>query len=73
MGGFYLNVSLYTTGCPNCKMLEKLLDSKNIKYSTITDVNTMLDKGFKSVPQLEVDDVLMNYNSAKAWVNKYNG
>lgn len=68
-----MSVILYTTRCPNCKMLEKLLDSKNIKYSTITDVNTMLDKGFKSVPQLEVDDVLMDYNSAKAWVNKYNG
>lgn len=54
-------------------MLEKLLDINNIKYSTITDINVMLDKGFKSVPHLEVDDVLMDYNSAKVWVNKYNG
>jgi glutaredoxin len=67
-----LSVILYTTGCPNCKMLEKLLDIKNIKYSTITDINIMLDRGFKSVPQLEADNVLMDYNSAKAWVNKYN-
>lgn len=68
-----MSVVLYTTGCPNCKMLEKLLDINNIKYSTITDINVMLDKGFKSVPHLEVDDVLMDYNSAKVWVNKYNG
>ena len=66
-------MTLYTTGCPNCKMLEKLLDSKNIKYSTITDVEAMIKKGFQSVPQLEADSVLMDYNSAKVWVNKYNG
>ena len=67
-----MSVVLYTTGCPNCKMLEKLLDINKIKYSTITDTNIMLNKGFKSVPQLEADDVLMDYNSAKVWVANYN-
>ena len=53
-------------------MLEKLLDLNKIEYSTITDINIMLDKGFKSVPQLEADSVLMDYNSAKVWVANYN-
>lgn len=68
-----MEVKLYTTGCPNCKMLEKMLDMNDIEYSTITNVDTMIDKGFKSVPQLEVDGVLMDYNSAKVWVVNYNG
>jgi glutaredoxin len=67
-----LEVTLYTTGCPNCKILEKMLNIKNINYSTITDVELMVKKGFKSIPQLEADGVLMNYSSAKVWVSKYN-
>ena len=45
---------------------------KNIKYSTITDIDLMIEKGFKSLPQLEADNVLMDYNSAKVWVANYN-
>ena len=67
-----MEATLYTTGCPNCKILEKMLNMKNIKYSTITDINLMIEKGFKSLPQLEADNVLMDYNSAKVWVAKYN-
>jgi glutaredoxin len=67
-----LEVTLYTVGCPNCKILEKMLNMKSIKYSTITDINFMIERGFKSLPQLEADNVLMDYDSARVWVNKYN-
>lgn len=53
-------------------MLEKLLKLKNIEYNTITDTSLMINKGLKSVPQLEVDGVLMNYEVAKVWVDRYN-
>jgi hypothetical protein len=49
-----------------------MLNIKNINYSTITDIELMVKKGFRSVPQLEADNVLMDYNSAKVWVSKYN-
>lgn len=67
-----MEVILYTTECPNCKILKKMLDIKNITYSTVTDLNLMIEKGFQSLPQLEADNVLMDYNSAKVWVAKYN-
>jgi len=67
-----MNITLYTTSCPNCKILEKLLEIKKVKYNIITDTQLMVEMGFLSVPQLKVDDILMDYNSAKVWVSKYN-
>lgn len=63
-------VTLYSTGCPKCKILETKLNKKNIKYQEFTDVNKMLDMGIKSVPYLEVDGKLMNFTEANDWVNK---
>lgn len=63
-------VTLYSTGCPKCKILETKLNKKNIKYQEFTDVNKMLGMGIKSVPYLEVDGKLMNFTEANDWVNK---
>lgn len=64
-------IILYTIGCPNCKMLEKRLDAKNIKYTTVTDIDTMQAKGIKSAPQLEVNGEIMNFGKAIQWVQKH--
>lgn len=63
-------ITLYSTGCPKCKILEAKLNKKNIEYQEFTDVNKMLDMGIKSVPYLEVDGKLMNFTEANDWVNK---
>lgn len=59
---------LYTTGCPRCEMLEKLLNDKGMKYEVCTDKDVMAGKGFKTVPMLEVDGKTMNYKDAVRWV-----
>ena len=64
---------LYTTHCPKCKILEKKLNDKNIKYDTCEDVKVMQSLGITSVPVLMVDDKKMNYYDAIQFVNKYNG
>lgn len=61
---------MYSTGCPKCRVLAKKLDSKNIQYTIVDDVNKMLEMGIVSVPYLKVDDVLMNYKESVEWVNK---
>lgn len=61
---------LYTTGCPRCEMLEKLLNDKGVKYEVCTDKNVMVGKGFETVPMLEVDGKAMNYKDAVRWVNQ---
>lgn len=59
---------LYTTGCPRCEMLEKLLNDKGLKYEVCTDKDVMAGKGFETVPMLEVDGKTMNYKDAVRWV-----
>ena len=48
-------VIMYTTHCPQCKVLEKMLNDKKIEYTQITDINIMKSKGIQSVPYLEVE------------------
>lgn len=66
-----MNLVLYTTHCPNCRVLESKLKSKNLSYTEVTDVEVMKNKGFFSVPYLEVDDQLLSFVEAVKWVNSY--
>ena len=61
---------LYTTGCPRCEMLEKLLNDKGMKYEVCTVKDVMVRNFFKTVPMLEVDGKTMNYKDAVRWVNQ---
>ena len=63
-------ITLYSTNCPKCKVLEAKLKQKNIEYNTITDVAEMLEHNIKSAPVLRFeDDTLMNFTDAVKWVN----
>ncbi len=68
-----MNVVLYTTGCPKCKMLEARLKMKKVEYKEVTDADLMIEKGFMSAPMLEVDEKIMNYNNAIEWLNNLEG
>jgi glutaredoxin-related protein len=63
-------VTLYSTHCPRCRVLETKLTQKNIEFNVVTDVNKMESLGIQSVPILKVDDELLNFTDAIAWVNK---
>lgn len=65
-----MNVVLHSTNCPKCNVLKVKLKQKEVEYVENNDVNVMLEKGIKSAPYLEVDDVLMNFNEAVKWVNE---
>ena len=60
-------VVLYSTNCPKCKALEKQLNKSKIEYEVVTDRNIMIEKGFASAPQLEVNGEIMDYNTAVRW------
>lgn len=61
---------LYSTGCPNCKILEKKLQQKGIDFEISSDVDAVIKMGFKTVPVLQVDCEYYNFSEAVAWVNK---
>lgn len=66
------NITLYTINCPKCKILKDKLDEKHIDYSLVFDVETMLAKGFQTVPKLEIDGNILDFPKAIQWVNQYN-
>lgn len=67
-----MEVILYTTHCPICKMLEKRLADKKISYIECTDITKMKSLGIKQVPVLSIDDALYNAQDAIKWINERN-
>lgn len=65
-------VIMYTTHCPQCKALEKMLNDKKIEYTQITDIDIMKSKGIQSVPYLEVDGELKNFKESMEWIRNAN-
>lgn len=64
-----MDVILYSIHCPMCMVLEKKLQSANIDYKIETDEDLMLDKGFVTLPILEVDGNAMDFKAAIDWIN----
>lgn len=62
-------LKLYSTGCPKCKVLKSKLDSKQIEYTIIEDIEVMKNKGFNSLPVLEVDGTMYEFKEAVNYVN----
>lgn len=65
-----MNVTLYSTHCPKCLVLEQKLKAKNIKYEEVNDVSAMLDLGFKQAPILKVDNSFLAFADAVRWINE---
>lgn len=63
-------VICYSIGCPQCLILEKKLQQKNIDFELVSDKDVMTAKGFKSAPQLEVDGKVMNFKQAIEWIKE---
>ena len=63
-------ITLYTTGCPRCKVLSQKLDAKGIPYEAVTDVDEIIEKGFAQAPVLVVNDDVMEFATAVQWVNE---
>lgn len=59
---------LYSTGCPNCNLIKKMLMDKHFKYIENNSVDDMLSLGITQVPVLYVSGKLLNYREAKEWI-----
>ena len=66
-------VTLYSTGCPRCKVLEAKLKQKNVEFTVCNDVNIMEEKKISSVPCLGVDEEILDFGKAVKWVNGLEG
>lgn len=64
-----MKITLYSTHCPKCNVLEKKLKMRNLEYEEVNDVQIMREKGYLTVPILEVDGKSMDYKKANDWIN----
>jgi glutaredoxin len=64
-----MNIILYTTHCPKCNVLKQKMDSKQLQYETVTDVEVMSQKGFRVAPMLEVDGNVMDFLASVQFIN----
>lgn len=64
-----MNITLYSTHCPKCAIVEKKLNMANIKYDICDDVNKMKELGFMSAPMLVIDGTEYKFKEAVDWVN----
>lgn len=66
------SVTLYSTHCPRCNVLEKKLTSANINFEYIDDFDVdklSEESGIQSAPVLKVNDTYMDFSEAVKWVN----
>lgn len=67
------NIVLYTTHCPKCRVLEKKLNDKNVKFELCDDVQVMKGLNISSAPMLSVDGKIMDFYNAVKFVNQCKG
>lgn len=65
-------IILYSTHCPQCVNVERLLRQKNIDYEEINDTGVMLSKGITLVPVLEVEGKLLQGKEIYDYLNGLN-
>lgn len=67
-----INIILYSTECPKCKILKQKLDEANITYIVCSDIEIIKNKGFRSVPMVEINNKIMNYLECINWIKEHN-
>jgi len=61
---------LFTTGCPQCKILKAKLDKKEIDYIVQEDLSEIISLGFQSVPVLKLSKGnYLTFSAAIQWIN----
>lgn len=58
-----MDVVLFTTGCPKCKILEQKLKDQEVSYD-LGDVQEIVNLGYFEAPILKIDNVYMNFTQA---------
>lgn len=69
-----MNIILYSTGCPQCRVLETKLKQANILFKIVTDEKEVLKVGeehqISSMPILSINDKYLDFSSAINFLNK---
>lgn len=61
-------ITLYSTGCPKCQVLEKKMHNDGIEFDISNNIDELIEKGFMSAPILKVDDKFLEFKDAINWL-----
>lgn len=64
-------ITLFSTNCPKCRVLEQKLNNKNVEYIKDSNMDEIINQGFMSAPVLKIDDIYLDFTSAVKWVNDF--
>lgn len=66
-------IKLYTTHCPQCKILDKKLKEKNIEFEEITDIEIIKkfaeENKISAVPILDFNGEILTFSKAIQKIN----
>lgn len=62
---------VYSTGCPQCKVLITKLKEKTIPYEIVSDIDVMIKKGIQSVPVIEYQGKLYPFKEALELIKEW--
>ncbi len=65
-----MDIILYSTDCPKCKVLKKKLEEEKIEFLENKDVNEMISLGIDQVPILYVNGELLDFVAANKWIKE---
>ncbi len=57
-------VTLYSTNCPKCKIIEAKLKQLGFEYKVITDIEEMKKLGITTAPVMFVDNKKYDFNNS---------
>lgn len=64
-------ITLYTTGCPRCKVLETKLNQAGMKFGVVNDPKKIMEMGFVTAPVMTVDGKPFGFKEAINYLNDY--
>ena len=64
-------ITLYTTGCPRCKVLETKLNQTGLKFGVVNDPKKIIEMGFVTAPVMTVDGKPFGFKEAINYLNDY--
>ena len=62
--------TLYSTGCPKCRVLKAKMEQKGFEYDECHDEEMMRNLGIQSVPALSVNGKLLTFEEAIKFINE---
>lgn len=73
-----MKITLYTTHCPKCKVIEEKIKNSDLEYTVCEDMDKFMAKypGIDTMPQLEVTmpngtTELLGFAKANSFVNEH--